>query len=191
MDILTRREAVQQAQKWLQSEPLFLDTETTGTGPQSEVIEIAVVDHAGALLYNSLVRPKGRIEPDSTGIHGITPADVQDERPWEQVWPEVEPLLAGRSICAYNSDFDLRLLKQTHQRAWLKWTIPDSRFLCVMKLYARFQGDWDANRRSYRWHKLENAGRQSGISLPNSHHASDDALLARALLLYMAAWQGG
>jgi len=190
MDLLTRREAVQQAQKWLQSEPIYIDTETTGTGPRSEIIEIAVVDHAGQILYNQLVKPKGQIEPDSIRIHNITPADVKDERPWEALWPEVEPLLAGRNICTYNSDFDLRLLKQTHQRAWLKWMIPDARFLCVMKLYARFCGEWDNNRRGYKWQRLETAGQQCGIDLPNSHRASDDALLARAVLLHMAAWQG-
>ncbi len=189
MDLLTRREAVQTAQKWVQFDPLFIDTETTGTGSQAEVIEIALVDNAGLLLFNSLVRPKGKIEPDATAIHSITSADVQNERAWEEVWPQVEPLMAGRYICTYNSDFDLRLLKQSHQRAWLKWTIPDSRFLCVMKLYARFHGQWDPIRRTHKWHKLEEAGRQSGISLPNSHRASDDALLARAVLHYMADWK--
>ena len=189
MDILTRQEAVQQAKKWVESEPVYIDTETTGTGPHAEIIEIAIVDHLGQVLFDSLVRPKGKIEPDAVRIHNITPADVLDEKPWEEIWPQVEPLMAGKYICTYNSDFDLRLLKQSHQRAWLKWMIPDSRFLCVMKLYARFHGEWDANRRTHKWQRLEIAGQQCGISLLNSHRASDDALLARAVLMHMADWK--
>ena len=190
MDILTRREAVQQAQKWLQSEPIFIDTETTGTGPHAEIIELAVVDYTGQVLFNSLVRPKGKIEPETIRIHNIRPEDVKDEQTWEQLWPAIEPLLAARNICTYNSDFDLRMFKQTHQRSWLKWMIPDGRFLCVMKLYARFQGEWDNIRHSYKWQRLETAGQQCSIQIPNSHRASDDALLARAVLFHMAAWQG-
>jgi DNA polymerase-3 subunit epsilon len=190
MDILARREAVQQALKWTQMLPVYIDTETTGLGPNAEVIEIAILDSDGKLLYQSLVRPKGRIDPEAMRVHGITQAEVAGAPEWADIWPQVESTLLNRKIGIYNSEFDLRMLKQTHQRAWLSWTLPDSAFFCIMKLYARFYGDWDRQRSGYRYHSLENAGRQSGILLPNSHRAQDDALLARELLQYMAAWRG-
>jgi DNA polymerase-3 subunit epsilon len=190
MDLVTRREAAQQAHRWVQALPVYLDTETTGIGVTAEIIEIAILDSDGTPLFDSLVRPKGAIEPEARRVHGIAQADVQDAPEWAQVWPQVEKALSGRKIAVYNSDFDLRMLQQTHQRAWLSWTIPGSAFLCIMKLFARFHGEFDHQRGSYRWQSLENAGRLSGILLPNAHRAHDDALLARALLHYMADWQG-
>jgi DNA polymerase III epsilon subunit-like protein len=86
----------------------------------------------------------------------------------------------------YNSEFDLRMLKQSHQKYWLNWQLPEENFFCIMKLYARFYGEWDARRGSYRWQSLDQAGRQCRIPLPNSHRAKDDALLARALLQHIA-----
>jgi hypothetical protein len=55
-----------------------------------------------------------------------------------------------------------------------------------MKLYAQFRGDWDAQRRQYRYISLEKAGKDAGIYLPNTHRAVDDALLARAVLHFIA-----
>jgi hypothetical protein len=49
-----------------------------------------------------------------------------------------------------------------------------------MKLYADFIG-------SRRWQRLEEAGRQCRLELPNSHRAKDDTLLARAVFQYMVA----
>jgi DNA polymerase III subunit epsilon len=188
MDLAARREAVQIARTYLQNNPLVLDTETTGTGPKAEVIEIAVVDAQGGVLFESFVKPRGKIEADATRIHGITEKMVEAAPEWQEVWPQVEKLLLAQPVGAYNSDFDLRLLKQTHQRYWMSWIVPDNQFFCIMKLYARFAGEWDRVRRSYRWQSLEHAGRQCDIRLSNTHHAADDALLALAVLKYMANW---
>lgn len=171
----------------LQDRPLYLDTETTGRGPTAEVIEIGIVDDDGEVLFTSLVRPRGVIEPGTLRVHHILPDQVAGAPLWADVWPLARRHLVDRRIGVYNSEFDLRLLKQTHQRAWLRWDMDDHQFFCIMKLYARFRGDWDPNRLSYRWHSLENAGQQCQIPLPNSHRAVDDALLARALLHYVAA----
>jgi len=189
MDLAARREAAQTAQQLMQSSPIILDTETTGVGPHAEVIEIAIVNTQGQILFESLVRPRSRIEPNAIRIHGITPEMVRTAPVWHEIWPQVEPILLARPVGAYNSDFDLRLLKQTHKYAMLPWSIPDTQFFCIMKLYARFAGEYDRVRHSYRWHSLEQAGRHCELTLPNTHHARDDALLARAILEYMAQWK--
>ena len=77
-------------------------------------------------------------------------------------------------------------MKQSHNRSWLRWTLPDDNFFDIMKMYARFFGDWDPARRSFRYQSLEMAGRQCGIRLPNAHRAVDDCLLTCALLHHMA-----
>jgi len=186
MNSVARKDAVEQAQTWLQRRPVYLDTESTGLGPNAEIIEIAVVDSDGSLLFESFVRPRGAIEPGAMSVHGITHAMVKDAPGWADIWPQLEAVLTGRSIGVYNVEFDLRLMKQSHMRNWLKWQLDDRAFFDIMKIYAKFFGEWDPRKLDYRYQSLENAGRQAGIPLPNSHRAQDDALLTRALLEYMA-----
>lgn len=183
---LDRNEAVQRAKQLVACEPVFLDTETTGTGMTAEVIEIAIVDHSGSLLFESLVKPKGTIEPDAFRVHGIRMEILQSAPAWKDVWPQVEALLKDKQVGIYNSEFDVRLMRQSHQKYWMDWRFPEQNFFCIMKLYARFYGERDPRRGSYRWQSLEQAGKQCGIPLQNAHRAKDDALLARALLLHMA-----
>ena len=182
----TRREAILQAQGFLQTNPLFLDTETTGLGPQAEIVEIGIVDDTGADIFSSLVRPRGYMDADAARVHGITDAMLIGAPSWTEVWHSALAVLEDRQVGVYNAEFDLRMLKQTNSRAWLSWTLLDENFFCLMKLYARFHGDWDSRRGSFRYQSLDKAGQQCGISLPNAHRAVDDARLARALLHYMA-----
>ena len=190
MNPTDRRLAIQIARQHLESNPVFLDTETTGIGPNAEVIEIALIDSQGQLVLESLVKPHGRIESDACRVHGISQEMVQSAPSWLEVWPQAEVVILDHPVGVYNSEFDLRLMKQTHKRNILDWHIPMERFFCIMKLYAQFEGVWDNRRRSYRWHSLEQAGRQCRIPLSNTHHAQDDALLARAVLVHMANWKG-
>ena len=185
---LRQQEAAKQARELISRGPLYLDTETTGLSMRSEIIEISIVDDRGAVLFDSLVRPRDRIELDAIRIHGIKQDTVADAPPWDEVWPLVETILEGHLVGIYNRDFDLRLMKQSHQRYWMPWRVQEENFFCIMKLYARFRGEWDRRKGDYRWHSLEAAGRQSRIPLPNTHRASDDARLARELLHYMAGF---
>jgi DNA polymerase-3 subunit epsilon len=175
-----------EAQALLADRPVYLDTETTGLHLSAEVIEIGIVDDDANVLFDSLVRPRGKVDPAAARIHGITLEELRGAPAWEEVWPKAEAVLTGRRIGVYNVEFDLRLLKQSHTRSWLRWALPDSNFFDIMKMYARYFGDWDPMRRSFRFQSLEIAGRQCGISLPNAHRAVDDCLLTRALLHHMA-----
>lgn len=166
----------------LTSRPLYLDTETTGLGAQDEIIEICLLESDGSVLRQSLVRPQRLIPADAVRIHGITNVMVADAPTWADLWPQVAEQIAGRSLAIYNADFDLRMMRQSHARHGLPWEHHERHSLCIMKLYAQFRGDWNQAYRTYRWHSLENAGRQCGIALPNSHRAQADALLARAVL---------
>lgn len=190
MDSAARREAIREAQALLRTRPLYLDTETTGTGPNAEVIEIGILDDDERELFSSLVRPRGAIDPAAARVHGITPEMLANAPSWADIWPAAQAVLEGQRVGVYNAEFDLRLMKQTHIRAWLRWTLPETNFFCLMKLYARFYGDWDPRRGSYRWQSLEMAGRQCHISLPNAHRAVDDCRLTRALLHHMASDAG-
>lgn len=183
---LAQQEAANQARELISRDPLYLDTETTGLGPRSEIIEIGIVDDAGEVLFDTLVQPRGGIELDAIRVHGITQPMLTDAPPWSEVWPPAETILEGHLVGIYNRDFDLRLMKQTHQRYWIPWRVQEENYFCIMKLYARFRGDWDSRKGDYRWYSLEAASKQSRIHLPMAHRATDDARLACALLHFMA-----
>ena len=184
--LTVRQRACELARQRLQMQPLFLDTETTGVRSIAEVIEICLLDHMGEVLLDSFVRPRHAIPPASTQIHGISSAMVATAPTWAELWPQVQAIIENRPIGIYNIDFDLRLLKQSHHHAGLIW--PSIQFdpFCIMQIYAQFYGEWDLHRNAYRWQSLEKAGHHFNLSLPNSHRAKDDALLARAVLHQIA-----
>ncbi len=120
-------------------------------------------------------------------MHGLSESLLATAPRWMAVWPEVAEVLAGRTVCIYNMDFDLRLIRQTHTKYKMRWSDPEgASFFCAMRLYAQFYGEWNPRSRDYRWQSLDNAARQCRISLPNSHRAVADCLLTRALLHYIA-----
>lgn len=173
-----RKALFDQIQKISVARPLFLDTETTGLDNFAEIIEISIVDYEGNTLYDSLVRPRRPIPLDAVRLHGITDHMVSDARTWLHVWPEVETILSGRMVGIYNTEFDLRLMQQSHRSIGMPWRSPGFQAFDIMKLFSEFAG-------YQRWLKLEQAGKLCRIELPNSHRALDDTLLARAVFEYM------
>jgi DNA polymerase-3 subunit epsilon len=176
----SRKSAIQRAREYLAVRPVFFDTETTGLGPDAEIIEVSVIDHDGIELFDSLVRPNGRIPLDAMQIHGISNEMVKDMPIWPDIWPALRTVLNGRYIGIYNAEFDLRMIRQTHQVYNLAWDLTTGKIFDIMKLYADYTG-------SQRWVSLEKAGRQCGIPLPNAHRARADTLLLRALLQHIAS----
>lgn len=183
-----QRDAVLAARQVLQQNPVYLDTETTGLDRTAEIIEISVIDTDGSTLVDTLIRPSMPIPPEVVRVHHITNEMVQKAQPWPFLWNNIKPAVNNRVVVIYNSDFDIRMIKQTHDRYKMRWDFTGRPF-DLMGLYARFNGDWDPNRRIYRNVSLENAGARCQIPLPNSHRALADTLLTRALLEHLASIQ--
>ena len=186
MSSKARSEATQQALDYLAKQPVYLDTETTGIDPSAEIIEISIVDHDESILVDTLVKPRGKIDLGDQRVHGITEGMLADAPGWEAVWPQVQAALEGRYVGIFNLDFDLRMMQQSHQCNWMQWQQPQVDFFCIMKLYAKYYGQWNSKHRNYRWQSLDNARHQCSLDLPNSHRAKDDTLLTRAILHHMA-----
>jgi DNA polymerase-3 subunit epsilon len=180
-----RTEAVAIAKEKLALHPVYLDTETTGSGPIDEIIEIGIVDDEGKVLFESFVKPMGSVSAEARRVHGITDDMLASAPRWLHVWPKVEAAVAGKAVGIYNADFDLRLLQQTHAKYKMRWSFPGQAF-CVMKLYARFHGEWNSRTMDFKWQSLTAAGQQCRIPLPNAHRTIADTLLTRAILRYMA-----
>jgi DNA polymerase-3 subunit epsilon len=176
-----RRRAILIAGQYLESRPVYLDTETTGLEARDEIVEICVLDHDGVTLVDTLVRPQQRIPPGATRIHGITDEMVRGAPNWSEAWPGVLSVLCKRSVGVYNAEFDLRLMHQSHRAAGLSWQPLEAKLFCIMRLYADLRGE-PGRDGSPRWHSLDEAGRRCNIPLPNAHRARADALLAREVL---------
>ena len=183
----SRSEAIASARQVLQNDLVYLDTETTGLGPKDEIVEIALVDKDGNTLLDSFVKPGHPIPPDAFQIHGITNDMVQKSPAWPILWTtRVKTLLSGRIVVAYNAEFDLRMMKQSYEINMSRPWTENIRSFDLLKVYSLFRGVWDPQRRAYKYFSLDEAGKSSGISLPNAHRAVADTLLARALLIYIA-----
>ncbi|MGB8645257.1 MAG: 3'-5' exonuclease [Anaerolineae bacterium] len=184
-----RQEAVNLARTELSKKPVYLDTETTGMDDRAQIVEICIVDSDANILLEQLVKPKDAIPPDTVKIHGITNDMVKDAPAWSEVWPEVARVLANRRVAIYNADFDLRMIQQSHSWHGIPWDFDEDSLFCLMKLYARFNGEWNAKYGNYRWYRLEEAAARCRLQGQNSHRAKADALLARELLVYIAGQQ--
>jgi DNA polymerase III subunit epsilon len=181
----THLQAVQKARQAILEKPVYLDTETTGLNRDDEIVEISIVDEDGKILLESFVKPTRSIPSDVIQVHGITNEMVQHAPSWPVLWMRVRSVLFGRLLAIYNADFDLRMMQQTHARHRIPWK-ENFKSIDIMKLYSDYRGEWDSVRRSMRYHSLDSAGRYCKISIPNSHRATDDTLLARAVLHHIA-----
>lgn len=177
----SRQRAVQIAQQTLDLKPVYIDTETTGIDRQAEIVEISIIDFDGQILFNSLVRPSQPVPAEAQAIHGISTDMVQKAPPWLTLWPTIRQHLLGRVLALYNADFDMRMMQQSHSRYRQPWR-DNFQTADVMKIFADYRGEWDPNRRSMRYFKLELAGKFFQIPIPNAHRSTADALLTRAVL---------
>jgi DNA polymerase-3 subunit epsilon len=173
------------ARQKIQEKAVYLDTETTGLNKTAEIVEIGVVGPDGETLIEVFVRPSMPIPPEATQLHGITNDIVQKALAWPSVWAGVRALIINRPVGIYNAEFDLQMMQQSMERYRLNWR-ENLQTFDIMQLYSEYRGEWNPSRRSFRRFKLEEAGRQLEIPIPNSHRAVEDARLARAVLHRLA-----
>ncbi|MGB1288072.1 MAG: 3'-5' exonuclease [Aggregatilineales bacterium] len=180
----------QEARDWAQSlmmMPNFyvFDTETTGISKNDEIIQIAVVDKHGEAVINTLIKNTIRISPGAQRVHGISARDLKDAPNMMDVYTDLSIKLAGSTLVAYNMDFDWRMLNQSLSNYRLPQIRVSDRH-CAMKEYAKFHGQWNPQRRSYRYQKLSNACMQMSIEGIQTHQALDDTLMTLELIKRMA-----
>lgn len=117
MDAKVRQEMARWAYEILaRHQALLLDVESTGVHSTDEVIQVAVMDLDGLLLYQSLVCAEKPCNAEAAAVHGLGPELLALADPWPVIAAEVAPLLYGRDIIAYNAPFDRRLIAQSCAR---------------------------------------------------------------------------
>jgi DNA polymerase III epsilon subunit-like protein len=163
---------------------VFLDSETTGLGPQAEIVDLSIVAIDGSVIFNQLVRPRRKIPVDATLIHGITNDHVKDAPEWAEALQLAHEHLHGRTVIAYNSSFDRGMIEQCCAAAAIE--LPAMQWHCAMRAYAAFRKDPRLPSQGYRWRPLHEAADSFGLSIP-THRALADAMACRGVVLGMAA----
>jgi DNA polymerase III subunit epsilon len=161
-----------------------VDTETTGLDDTAEIVEIAIVDAAGKLLFHSRVKPAGPIPPEATAIHGLDDAAVATAPAFPQIYSDVAGLLGGRAAVCFNAEFDERMLRQTCRQYGL--AVPAASWACAMERYAQLGGDWSSRHGDWRYTSLINACAANGVVVEDAHTAAGDALLVWRLIQRIA-----
>lgn len=158
------------------SSHLIIDTETTGLSGRDEVIEISIIEMNGNKVFHSHIKPPKRrkMPPEAEKVHGISISFLKDKPTLEQVWPGIQAALCGKTLIAYNAEFDERLLRQTCRKYNLQPL--GNRWECAMIPYAAWVGEWNDYRNDYKWQKLPSAG----------HDALSDCLATRKIIIEMA-----
>ena len=183
-----KQKAAEWARKMLSSDPVVVDLETTGL-KDAEIVQIGVINAAGEVLMDTLVRPTGSIPPEVTKIHGITDAMVADAATFKDLYTRFSVLLAGKIVLAYNVSYEKSIIRGECKRR--KLPVPRvAGWECAMKTYAQYWGEWVSQRRSFKWQKLGNACKQQAVTLDNAHNAISDCKATLALIQTMAEFTG-
>lgn len=158
---------------------LVLDTETNGWDGKSEIIELAIINHLGVVLFNQRLRPINPIPPKVSEVHGITDADVANCSSFGNLYHEIRAILRRREIVCFNAAFDMRLLDQTCQRFYMPQYAGTLSSHCAMMRYREHAG--------VRKGTLVEACSALGITTKaNTHSALGDSLLTLELVKAMA-----
>ena len=192
-DPASRGQISRQVCAWLDANALILDTETTGLDADAEVVELAVIDCAGTVLLDTLVRPSGPVPAEAAAIHGITDAMLAAAPTWSEIHARFCDLVEGRQVVIYNHEFDVRVINQTARRYGLQapqgfdLVLEPGSIHCAMQAYAGFYGAWNEEKKSYRWQKLSAAAAQQGVTVTNAHSALGDCLMTLGVVRAMAS----
>jgi len=160
------------------SDILILDTEANGKSNHSEVIEVAVIDTTGKVLFESLSQPRYGIHHKAREKHGISNEYLREMQAprWPEVYAGLMPILkSATTILAWNEFFDRRLLKQTTCRHSLEW--PDLPWRCAMQDYRRHIGIGEGK------YSLTAAAEATGVQLEGrAHRALHDCRLVLGVM---------
>jgi DNA polymerase-3 subunit epsilon len=158
-----------------QKDWVILDTETTGLY-DAEIVEIAIINHRGEMLLDTLIKPSIPIPAEVTEIHGISDAMVADAPTFPEVYPRIDAALNNKQVLIYNSAFDIKILNyccQLHSLPILKLA---KRSECLMEWVAQWAGNWSYYYKDYRY-----------LPLNGNHRALGDCTAAFELIKLMAA----
>lgn len=159
---------------------LLLDLETTGLPktPDVAIVEVAVIDHEGTVLMNTLVNPEFRIPVRASGVHGIYDVDVAEADTFADIYPQLASIIEERDVVAYNHDFEQAIFQIVCNR-YEQPNFPTTTWHCAMRAYSNHRG-------ARRFYKLTDACYHEHIMVADAHRALGDCIMTLQLMRKMA-----
>ncbi len=122
----------------------FLDIESTGLDPVFDrIIDLAVFKKREDLWEERVLwrmNPGRSIPAASTAIHGITDADVANQKPFEAHAKEILAFLEGCDLGGFNIvGFDLAILSEEFHRAGIEWNASGARIVDANGIFRRME----------------------------------------------------
>lgn len=130
---------------------LILDSETTDL--DGEIIELAIINLKGDVIYNGRFNPIMSISAGAQAVHCITAEMVANEPRFADCKFDVfGPIIMSGLVLIYNKAFDVARLRTTCKLHGVD--MPNFKSDCIMEWYAQFVNDWSDYHESYRWQPL-------------------------------------
>lgn len=152
---------------------LALDTETTGVGPNAEILQLSVIDGEGAMRMNQYFRPKKNSSwPEAEKVNHISPAMVSKCPFILDHKEEIQEMLGNaEAIVGYNLPFDVQMLLQSGL------TLPDPKktiYIDIMPPFSEKYGERDPFTGNIRWQKLITCAKHYGYDGEGWHDSLAD-----------------
>lgn len=156
---------------------VIIDTETTGTCKDDEVVELAVVDMNGKTLYQSLFEPFQEMSFWATKVNHITDSMLTGQPGFKTEWPKIVKAVNGRRVLCHNTPFDKNMICKT-------LALHGGNREEAEKM---FEGSYDSVRIARKHirassHSLQNCAYYVGITGTELHRADDDCRMTLEFL---------
>ena len=137
-----------------------------------QIIEIAFCDSDKNLIINTLTYTDKPLTSDALKFHGINPHELLGKPTFINIQPAIVQLLKGRTLYAYNANFDIRMMRQSGHKLWMQQV--DVK--CLAKQCANFIGQYSPYFKNNRYFSLSKACLHFGVEHTNAHRAAADAI---------------
>jgi len=166
---------------------VILDTETTHL--KGEIVSLAVIDHAGNALINTLIKPaRHKMSSKASEINGITDDMLEDAPTFREVFQTLAEVVQDKTIVCYNVKFDRDMVNASSNTNGVPYLVHQKDWHCAMLRYVSYNpekvGQWGKGA----WWKLQEALEQENVDTTgvDFHDALADVRATLALIQAMA-----
>lgn len=156
---------------------VIIDTETTGSSRDDEIIEFAVIDTNGIVLYHSTFEPTIHVSQFASRVNHLTNEVLIGSPKFAEEWEKIKEAIGNKKLLGHNLSFDKRLTAQTLERYGLNSNEANE----IFKEY------YDSMKLAKKHivsdsYSLENLAHMVGITRNESHRATDDCIMTLEFL---------
>lgn len=109
--------------------PLIVDIEAVNFANSSEMVDLAILDYSGQVLFNEQIRPSNPVDRWSYRVHGYNDEFLKTKKRFKYHYKQIHDILNGRVIVSYNGQSDLRFFYASARKNFM--IMPNLGWLCL------------------------------------------------------------